>query len=232
MKKLTTNIFIEKAVALHDNTYDYSSVNYVNNKTKIKIICNKHGEFEQIPSSHLCGRGCLKCSGKDKLNENKFIIKANKIHNNKYNYSQIKYVNNCTHIEIICSNHGKFIQTPTAHLMGRGCPICKSSKGELMITNYLIAHNVEYVREMKFDNCKNIFKLSFDFYLPKLNLLVEYDGIQHHKPLKFFGGESAFLKVKMNDKIKNMFAKNNSINLLRIKYNELNNIDNILNNVI
>ena len=63
-RKLTTKTFIEKASQIHNNIYDYSEVNYVNSKTKIKILCKVHGYFEQLPSEHLSGKGCYSCSGK------------------------------------------------------------------------------------------------------------------------------------------------------------------------
>ncbi len=57
---MTTSEFIQKAQAIHWNKYDYSKVEYVNNKTKVYIICHEHGDFLQVPSSHLRGHGCLR----------------------------------------------------------------------------------------------------------------------------------------------------------------------------
>ena len=126
MKKLTRNDFINKANLIHNNKYDYSKVEYVNNSTKVCIICPEHGEFWQTPRNHLIGQGCPLCNGTFKLTNQEFIEKANLIHNNKYDYSKVKYVNNNTKVCIICPKHGEFWQTPHHHLNGHGCSKCRN----------------------------------------------------------------------------------------------------------
>lgn len=121
--------FIEKATDVHGDKYDYSNTKYKNNHTPIKIICNQHGIFEQIPSHHLKGHGCSKCAfetikSKRRLSTKEFIKKANKIHNNTYDYSKTKYINTSTKIIIICEEHGQFLKAPSKHLAGQGCPKC------------------------------------------------------------------------------------------------------------
>lgn len=129
--------FIRRAKLVHGDKYDYSKVNYVNNRTKVIIICPEHGEFEQIPDSHLRGRGCPICRWK-KAKENirraqgmttdEFIKRAKKVHGDKYDYSKVKYENTETKVCIICPKHGEFWQTPHHHLMGIGCPYCGAKK--------------------------------------------------------------------------------------------------------
>ena len=126
MKKLTRNEFINKANLIHNNKYDYSKVEYVNNSTKVCIICPEHGEFWQTPRNHLIGQGCPLCNVTFKLTNQEFIEKANLIHNNKYDYSKVKYVNNNTKVCIICPKHGEFWQTPHHHLNGHGCSKCRN----------------------------------------------------------------------------------------------------------
>jgi very-short-patch-repair endonuclease len=232
--KLTTLEFIEKANKIHNNIYDYSLVEYTGNRNKIKIVCSKHGIFEQIPFDHLDGHGCSKCSHPSKKSTiEEFIEKANIIHDNKYNYSLVKYVNAHKKINIICKKHGEFLQKPNAHLCSQGCPICKNSKGEENIIKYLKENNVLFEYQKKFDDCKNNkYKLFFDFYLPNQNLLIEYDGEQHHKIFKHFGGNIKFEKTKLNDKLKTEYALNNNIKLLRIPYTEKKNLSEILKNNI
>ena len=82
--------------------------------------------------------------------------------------------------------------------------------------NYNISFNKQYV----FNDCKNILVLHFDFYLPDYNCCVEYDGIQHFKPIKRFGGIVSFEENLIRDKIKNEYCKNNNIHLIRISYKE------------
>jgi len=112
--------FINKANKKHDNYYDYSKVEYINNFTKVIIICKLHGEFEQRPNSHLNGNGCMKCSGRSKLNTQEFIKRARILHGDKYDYSKVIYVNTKTNVIIICREHGEFTQRPFNHLNGKG----------------------------------------------------------------------------------------------------------------
>lgn len=126
---LTTEVFIEKAIKIHGNKYDYSKVKYVNSKTKVCIICPKHGEFWQFPNNHLSGHGCQKCvlekSYKtNRMTSEEFIKKARKVYGDKYVYLNIEYINARTNVCIICPEHGEFWQTPDNHLHGHECPKC------------------------------------------------------------------------------------------------------------
>jgi hypothetical protein len=193
-RKLTTKEFIEKAINKHNNFYDYSLVEYINAQTKVKIICPKHGLYEQQPNNHLFGQGCIKCMG-DRVkkarisNTEEFIKKSQKIHGTIYDYSLTKYKTGKDKVIIICKKHGEFLQTPFAHSspsMKQGCPYCKISKGEDEIEKYLIKNNIEYIREKTFEGCinpKTNKKLRFDFYLPKCNIIIEYHGEQHYKKI-------------------------------------------------
>jgi len=135
-KKLTAEDFIKKAVLIHDDKYDYDKVVYKNNYTKVNIYCKICDEIRsQTPAYHLNSKGCKKCSFK---NRNKKIIKryaktftkrAEKIHSNKYNYSEVEYKGVHTPIKIICPEHGMWETcTPNKHLQGRGCPKCSNQK--------------------------------------------------------------------------------------------------------
>ena len=128
-KKVTTKDFINRANKIHNNKYNYTKVDYNNSKTKIKIICKVHGIFEQRPDIHLSNKGCPKCANNKKATTIKdFINKANKVHDNKYDYSLVDYKNNKIKIIIICPTHGEFYQNPNDHLQGRGCPKCANNK--------------------------------------------------------------------------------------------------------
>ena len=123
-KRKTTEEFIADAKKVHGDKYDYSKVVYLQNKQRITIICPEHGEFEQIPSNHLKGFGCKKCSNQYKPTREEFIENANNVHNNKYDYSKLVYVNAKTKVTIVCPEHGEFSQNPSDHTMGKGCPNC------------------------------------------------------------------------------------------------------------
>lgn len=216
--------FIKKSTEKYNGKYNYSLVNYINNRTKVKIICPTHGIFEQKPNNHLYN-GCPKCAGMNKSTEI-FINECKNIHGDLYDYSLVKYVNSHTKIPIICKKHGIFEQLATNHLIGKGCPDCNKSKGELEIKKSLIKFNVNFIAQKKFDDCKDKKRLPFDFYLPDYNICVEFDGFLHYKPHPQFGGEAHFKYVKEHDEIKNKFCEEKNIQLIRL--NDIKNIENFL----
>jgi Zn finger protein HypA/HybF involved in hydrogenase expression len=225
-KGLTNSEWIERFNKVHNNKYDYSKINYVKYNTKIEIICPEHGSFFQRPDSHLYGSGCPKC-GKTTLLKNNVLIDFNNIHNNKYDYSEVNYINSSTKVQIICPEHGSFYQEPHNHKKGSGCPRCKSSKGENYIRNYLLENSFSVLEQYSFRD-SSIKNLRFDFYLEDYNLAIEYDGIQHFEAIEHFGGEEALASCKERDEIKNMYCFNNNINLLRIPYWEFDNIEKLI----
>lgn len=232
MKKLTNIEFIKKALEIHGDRYDYSMTNYINYRTDVSVKCKLHGEFNQNAHNHLTGHGCPTCKalliGNNKRsNVNEFVIGAKKTHGNIYDYSLVNYINNYTRVKIICSIHGEFEQTPNAHLVGCGCPICRESKGESEIQKTLDLHRVKYIKQMKFNGCKNIQLLPFDFYLPDYNICIEYDGRQHYEIINEWGGEKTLKGIQIRDEIKTNFCFNHNITLIRISY--LDNIELILN---
>ena len=131
MAKLTTEEFIKKAREVHGDKYDYSKVEYLDNRTPVCIICPKHGEFPQTPTIHLQGSGCPKC-GNDRtalrMTNEDFINKARAVHGDKYDYSKVQYAYNKIEVCIICPEHGEFWQKPVLHLSGCGCSICSGRK--------------------------------------------------------------------------------------------------------
>ena len=190
MGLLTNEEFIEKAKLIHGDKYNYSKVKYKTAKINVIIICPIHGEFKQIPDSHLRGSDCIKCSiitntVNQRDTKKDFIIKSKLIHGDKYDYSKVSYINSKTNVELVCPKHGSWFQLPYNHLMGKGCFSCVelfNSKGEKEVKKYLNKHNIIFKRQKTFDDCKNPEtnrKLKFDFYLPDYNICIEYDGRQH-----------------------------------------------------
>ena len=227
-------IFIEKSTKLHKDKYSYDKSVYINSATPLKITCLLHGEFEQTPNSHTSGSGCTKCgyikNGLNlRLSNDEFIQRCKDVHSERYDYSKTEYVNSRVKVDIICKTHGIFSQNAGFHMEGGGCPRCSDSKGEVRISKYLEDNNIEYIREYKFDDCVNKLKLPFDFFIPSLNLCIEYDGIQHFQPIEHFGGLEAFEYRKTNDEIKTKYCNDKNIKLVRISYKEINKIDSILN---
>lgn len=228
------NDFIKEANITHNNKYNYSKTIYKNSRTKVEIVCPKHGTFWQSPSSHIQGNGCPKCgydivASKMSSNTEDFISKAKEIHGDMYEYSETDYKNNRIKVKIKCNTCGEvFIQQPNDHLNGCGCPYCKQSKGELAIKKYLHSHNIKYYFQYRILECRDKWPLPFDFYLPDYNICVEYDGKQHFQPVSRFGSLEGLNYIKHHDQIKTLYCKENNIKLIRIPYTEINNITDIL----
>ena len=206
--KKTKNEFISEAKAVHGNKYDYSNVVYRTCETKVEIKCNDCGTvFYQLPYAHLQGKGCGFCNGGSKMTIEQFIQKAKKIHGDKYDYSKVEYKNNKTKVCIICKEHGIFYQTPNDHLDGCGCPICNESRLESMTRLKLDEKGLKYVSKYKADWLQ---QQHLDFYLPDLNIGIECQGIQHFKPVEFFGGDEQLKRqIELDEKKKRLCEENN-----------------------
>jgi hypothetical protein len=148
------------------------------------------------------------------------IKKFRKIHGEKYNYLNSKYIGARNKIEIICKEHGVFEQLVFNHLAGKGCPKCAESHGEQKIRVFLEKANIKYEKEKRFLNCKYKYPLAFDFFIPSENLCIEYQGQQHYEPFKKWGGKEIFELQKIRDQIKIDYCEKQNIELLCIKYDE------------
>jgi len=215
----TQDIFISTCLKKFPQ-YDYSKTIYTSAKNKIKIFCKKHGMFEKEANGFLQGSECPQCTiyntRKDIIY---FIDKSIKTHGYKYDYSKSIYVTDKTKLIIICKKHGEFLQTPNNHIYSKsGCPKCKTSKGENYIRNILEKNNIKSIEQYTFDKCLSVNnnKLKFDFYLPDFNACIEFDGIQHHQPVDYFGGDAAYKKQVVNDLIKDQYCDQNDITMIRI----------------
>lgn len=235
--KITTQEFINKAQLVHSFKYDYSKTIYLNAHKNVIITCIKHGDFEQKAYSHLNGRGCRKCFFElERTSLIDFINKANIVHCNKYDYSKSIYVNARSPISIICPFHGEFWQIAGTHLSAHGCPFCNSSKGESKIREYLINNKIRFEEQKYFKKCLSIYnkRLLFDFYLPDYNLCIEFDGVQHFVPFSWNSDwseeskNSNLIYQQQKDNIKTQYCLLNYIDLLRIPYWKINQIDIIL----
>ena len=212
--RYTTEEWIDAAKKVHGDKYDYSKVAYKSAFKKICIICPIHGEFWQTPSGHISGGGCLECYlDKRRKTTKQFIEEAKKVHGDKYNYSKVEYINTRTKVCIICSKHGEFWQTPHSHLTNKGCPFCNESNLEKEIGRFLHLNEIKYKRNF---NDKWLGKQHLDFYLPKQNIAIECQGIQHFEPKSFGSHEDISLRFQKNqqrDKTKIQKCKENGIKL-------------------
>ncbi len=139
----TKEDFVERALKIHGDTYDYSELVYINSSTKVIIICKEHGQFEQVPTNHLNGRGCRLCANNKIAEARKiyttesFIEKSNKRHNNKYEYLFTEYLDFLEAVTVTCKIHGNFKQKPNEHLRGSGCPACANENRGYSRSKYI-----------------------------------------------------------------------------------------------
>ena len=216
----TTQEFIIKAKERYSDKFTYEKTVYKNKKTKVCVTCRKHGDIWVWPSRFLTTEfGCKKCAREyiskiQTKTKKEFVRQANKIHNNKYDYSKFEYKTKNKKSCIICPIHGEFWQSSDSHLQGHGCPKCHSSKLERTIEHYLVSNNIKFESQKTFKWLKNDGNLYLDFYLPKYNLAIECQGEQHYKPIKHFGGEPEFNITQIRDKKKKELCDKHNIKIL------------------
>lgn len=231
----TQEWFIQKFKEIHDEKYDYSKVKYTLNHEKIEIICSKHGSFFQTPTSHFYAKaGCKKCYSEEqsknlRLNSNELVNKIDKDILESYPFDASSYKKMGSKIRVKCKIHNlDYEQIAQSYFKGCiGCPKCVTSLGEIKIRNFLDINKIKYIAQKKFEDCKYKRQLSFDFYLPDLDLCIEFDGQQHYKKVIRKRQESLKI-IQKRDKIKNQYCEINKIKLIRIPYWDSQNIDSIL----
>ena len=188
--------------------------------TQNKKQCTECGNFIRNNSTRLTNKDIKKYVEVDSKSDCKLV--------------ECDYKNASSIIKVKCSCGNEFKWNNR-----RRCEKCSSSvsKMEIDIINFLENHNIEYIHQYKFDECKDKRELPFDFYLPLQNICIEADGKQHFEPVVF--GDMTYsdalenLKiVKRHDEFKNKFCEYNNIKLIRIPYWERNNIEKILESIL
>jgi len=184
--KLNTTEFIDKAIKVHGDKYCYDNTVYKNSKEKVTIYCKIHGYFDQTPNSHLNGSNCPKCSreaiiSKNRSNKDEFILKANRIHNKKYEYNKICYKNSLSKLKIKCPIHGYFEQVANYHLSGYGCPKCGGSAK--LSTDDFVKKSIK-IHGNKYDYSKVKYKNS----ISKVIIICKEHGEFDQNPNKHLSG--------------------------------------------
>lgn len=221
---------------------------FTNTTMNVRYRCKKHGEQDSTIDNIFAGHGCLGCkyekwSNDARYNQDYVETYINSINNNKllnkndYESSHVK------NLKILCGVCGKNVFTTSFDsYKNKGinacheCVNCRCSKTELKIHQILVKNGIYYISEKTFPDCRNIRPLMFDFYIPKYNLLIEYDGEGHYLE-KFYANrckdiKSALLETQKRDKIKTDYCIKNNIPLLRIPYWERDNLEVIITNKI
>ena len=150
-RTLTSTEFIVKSESIHNNTYDYSKVNYRKGTENVAIICRQHGIFLQTPNTHLRGGGCQICSGAKKKTTEEFILAATAVHKDRYAYSNTIYINAKTKLSITCKVHGDFLQEPNSHLKGMHCYKCSGIARRYTTEEFVIKANKVHSNEYTYD---------------------------------------------------------------------------------
>ena len=237
----TKEEFIERAIEIHNNEYDYSKVNYINSQTQIIISCNKCKYiFNQSPNSHLQGRGCDKCAHiinheNQKLTKDEITERGKETHGDKFDYSLVNYININTPIKIKCNKcYNIFEQLVANHIkQNKGCPFCDCRITEKILHDYLKSIYPNIIKEFKQKWCKSKKYLPFDECIPELNIIIELDGLQHFKQVMNWKSPEENQKT---DKYKMKCANENKYCVIRIiqidvLYNKYNWKEELLNNI-
>ena len=228
-KKRTWAEFLEKAKEIYGDRIEFlneEGIEFATNNTKIKCMCKKCGNIiTDSVNNILYGKNRLRCceAYKDAFKTQDYVLKRLKetLGEENYDFSEVEYKGANKNVKVICKKHGAFWATPNNLYAGKGCKLCHSSKLEKTILTLLKNNNIEFITEYK------ISKKSLDFYLPKYNIAIECQGIQHFKPIDFFGGEKIFNYQKENDKIKYNLCKENNIKLIYF-FNKLDDYKSII----
>ena len=203
---------------------------------KIWFICRKCNRYYyQTITSHIRQhQGCPYCANNIKDTIESHIIKCKKLGLDLPLKGE-KYINDSTKMKYRCKNNHVYTQSPGKHIrLNQGCPVCNESHGEKFIRKYLDRHNIKYISQKRFKDLKDKTYLSYDFYLPNYNMLIEYQGIQHYESINFRGNGkySNLASQKLHDKLKREYAKDNGYKLLCIPYtfDTYKDIENYINN--
>ena len=226
-QRKTHQEFISQIEELNPNIEILSE--YLSARKPISYRCKIH-DYNSVstPDNLLRGYGCPYCAGKC-MTEEDFVSRINTINNDIELLSKYKTVND--YLSCRCKRCGNIWDVSGKHLLeGSGCPICNISKGENRIVEILTNNNIHFESHKKYDDLLGVGggKLSYDFYLPQYNLLIEFQGSQHEKPFEIFGGEERFKIQQEHDRRKREYAKLHNIQLLEIWYYDFDNIEKIL----
>ncbi len=231
---LSQGEFIRRSIETHSRDgaqeYDYSLVEYVSTKVKVQLVCLKCNQsFWQNPNGHMHGHGCPHCYSNHPLTLEQAQARVDSEHGG--NVVIIKYAGNTRYNSKLqcqtCSREWEARVGDVVH-QGNGCPQCCESQGERRVRIWLESNGFEYEPEKRFDTCRNINTLPFDFLVTHEGVLIEYDGGLHFKAEEIFGGEEALAETQLRDAIKTKWAADNGYHLIRIPYWEKDNIPAIL----
>ena len=219
--KKTDRQFKHEIFDLVGNEYVFLDT-YVNAQTKLKVKHTKCNNIYKIsPHSFLQGHRCPYCFIDDKRKSNaQFKKEVYNLVGDEYVFLD-PYVNNHTKLRVKHNKCGNIYNvTPNNFIEGKRCPLCCNYKGEIIINKILKSLNINYEYQKTFDDLRDTQPLSYDFYIPDQNILIEYQGVQHYVPVDAFGGKAQFKIQQKHDQLKLEYAKDHGYNLIAVPYTE------------
>lgn len=227
--RLTKEEFDKKLRQASNNNL-YLVSDYLGHDKKVEVHCVTHNLSYVVSALSVLRKDRTTCPGckrdkarraqaKDLSTVNEQLLKKHK--------GRIvlvgEYVNTHTKADFecqVCKN--VFSSEPNSVLRISGCPFCSQYTGEVLISDFLTREGINFESQVTFDGLVDKRSLSYDFYLPDFNLLIEYNGEQHYRPIEFFGGEDYFKVQVYHDELKSAYAKDNGYRLLSIRYTNNN----------
>lgn len=182
MTKITTDHFIKKSKDFHGDKFDYTNCIYINDKTKVEIICKEHGSYITLPASHIrhSTGGCALCAGNFQYTNDDFIKKAKLFHGSKYDYSLVHYLSNNDYVKIICPIHGVFEQIPTNHYK-YGCLAC-SGKEMKSKEDFILESNIVHFNKYDYN------QVDYQGMFTKVKILCKQHGEFNQIPTNHLHG--------------------------------------------
>lgn len=213
-KKISFEEFKRRAIETHGDKYAYDKESYVDYSTDMNILCKKHGWFKQKPYKHVKGQNCKYCareqqSKRQRLTHSQYIERNKAVHGDKYIYKG-EYKGQDIETEIICPIHGSFLQKPIKHWQGQGCPKCNQSHLEREVEMMLKETMEDFKYQATKADLNFLGMMSIDFYLPKYNLAIECQGIQHFEDSGMLKSEN----VVKRDSLKYKLCEDNNVKLI------------------
>ena len=212
VKRISNEEFIIKSKKVWgENRFNYSECEYLGGNKKIKLYDNEKNRWiEQVAKSHISGFEVLK------FEMSEFIDKCNIVHSYNYQYDVNDYKSLNSLINIECNLHGWFKLKAASHLYGSCCSSCHRHLFNKNVIKFLKSRNINFETQKKFKECKNVYELPFTFFISSLRTCIELISNENNE------------KVKINDKIKSDYCEDNYIDLIRIRYDQIDSIEKIL----
>lgn len=229
--RLSNDEFVNRLRIVNNNIIPLDE--YDGSVTKIRFRCEIDGYiWSAKPHLILSGEGCPKCAKRATVTQEEFLERVKNVNDSIIPLEE--YIDASTPIRFQCKRDGNIWRARPYNIYnGSGCPVCNESKGEKNIRIYLQNNRIDFIAQKEFDGLIGLGggNLKYDFYIEDINLLIEYQGVQHERPVNFErngNAEERFEYRQEHDRRKREYAKSHNIDLLEIWYYDFDRISEIL----